>query len=157
MVEQLSEVNKCRTIFATHYHELTKLNNRLKGLSLHCMKIKEFNGDVVFMHEVIPGAADRSYGIHVARLAGLPDLTVKRAEQVLGLLEEEKQNKALAAVEDDLPLFEVLKEKVEDTPKNPALEKLRALDVDSLSPREALDKLYELKADAAKGNTQGGF
>ena len=64
---------------------------------------------------------------------------------------------ALAAVEDDLPLFEVLKEKVEDTPKNPALEKLRSLDVDSLSPREALDKLYELKADAAKGNTQGGF
>ena len=157
VVEQLSEVNKCRTIFATHYHELTKLNNRLKGLSLHCMKIKEFNGDVVFMHEVIPGAADRSYGIHVARLAGLPDLTVKRAEQVLGLLEEEKQNKALAAVEDDLPLFEVLKEKIEDTPKNPALEKLRSLDVDSLSPREALDKLYELKADAAKGNTQGGF
>lgn len=157
VVEQLSEVNKCRTIFATHYHELTKLNNRLKGLSLHCMKIKEFNGDVVFMHEVIPGAADRSYGIHVARLAGLPDLTVKRAEQVLGLLEEEKQNKALAAVEDDLPLFEALKEKVEDTPKNPALEKLRSLDVDSLSPREALDKLYELKADAAKGNTQGGF
>ena len=72
-------------------------------------------------------------------------------------VEEEKQNKALAAVEDDLPLFEVLKEKVEDTPKNPALEKLRALDVDSLSPREALDKLYELKADAAKGDTQGGF
>ncbi len=149
VVEQLAEVNKCRTIFATHYHELTKLNKRLKVLSLHCMKIKEFNGDVVFMHEVIEGAADRSYGIHVARLAGLPDLTVKRAEQVLELLEEEKRNKVLTAVEDDLPLFEALKQTVKEEPRNPVLEELKALDVDSLSPREALDKLYELKAKGA--------
>lgn len=149
VVEQLAEVNKCRTIFATHYHELTKLHNRLEGLSLHCMKIKEFNGEVVFMHEVIEGAADRSYGIHVAKLAGLPELTIKRAEQVLGLLEEEKQNKILAAVEDDLPLFSVLKETVKEEPKAPQKsaveEELRATDIDSLSPREALAKLYELK------------
>lgn len=148
VVEQLAEVNRCRTIFATHYHELTKLHNKLKGLSLHCMKIKEFNGDVVFMHEVIEGAADRSYGIHVARLAGLPSLTVKRAEQVLKLLEDEKQHKVLTAVEDDLPLFEALKEKEKPVPENPAVLELKALDVDSLSPREALDKLYELKAKA---------
>ena len=149
VVEQLSEVNKCRTLFATHYHELTKLNNRLHALSLHCMKIKEFNGDVVFMHEVIDGAADRSYGIHVARLAGLPNLTIKRAEQVLQLLEESKQNKVLNAVEDDLPLFENLrKEIVKKEEKNPVVEALKALDVDSLSPREALDMLYELKSKA---------
>ena len=146
VVEQLSEVNKCRTLFATHYHELTKLNKRLKALTLHCMKIKEFNGEVVFMHEVIEGAADRSYGIHVARLAGLPELTVKRAEQVLELLEEEKQHKMMVSVEDDLPLFAVLKEKTEEEKKvHPAVEALQKLDVDNLSPREALDKLYELK------------
>lgn len=149
VVEQLAEVNRCRTLFATHYHELTKLHNRLKGLSLHCMKIKEFKGDVVFMHEVVEGAADRSYGIHVAKLAGLPELAVKRAEQVLKLLEDEKKHKGLAAVEDDLPLFETLKE-AEVQPENPALIKLRALDTDSLSPREALDVLYELKAVAGK-------
>ncbi len=149
VVEQLAEVNKCRTIFATHYHELTKLHNRLEGLSLHCMKIKEFNGDVLFMHEVLDGAADRSYGIHVAKIAGLPELTVKRAEQVLELLEEEKQSKILTAVEDELPLFNVLKSSVAEAtieqPKSAVEEELRVIDVDSLSPREALDKLYELK------------
>ena len=146
VVEQLAEINKCRTLFATHYHELIKLNKRIKALSLHCMKIKEFDGDVIFMHEVIDGAADRSYGIHVARLAGLPDLTVKRAEQVLKLLEEEKQNKILSSIEDDLPLFEVLKETVVKDEPHPLLEEIKNMDVDSLSPREALDKLYELKA-----------
>ncbi len=149
VVEQLAEINKCRTIFATHYHELTKLHKRLNGLSLHCMRIKEFDGDVVFMHEVIDGAADRSYGIHVARLAGLPKLTVKRAEQVLATLEEEKQHKILSAVEDDLPLFSVLRTSVQQTipvnVKSAVEEELEQLDVDSLSPREALNKLYELK------------
>lgn len=149
VVEQLAEINKCRTIFATHYHELTKLYNRLAGLSLHCMKIKEFNGDVVFMHEVVEGAADRSYGIHVAKLAGLPELTIRRAEQVLGLLEEEKQNKILTAVEDDLPLFNTLKESIKEEPqiaiKSAVEEELKVTDIDNLSPREALAKLYELK------------
>lgn len=150
VVEQLAEINKCRTIFATHYHELTKLHKRLDGLSLHCMRIKEFDGDVVFMHEVIEGAADRSYGIHVARLAGLPHLTIKRAEQVLATLEEEKQNKILSAVEDDLPLFSALRTNIQETPvlisKSEMEEELEQLDVDSLSPREALNKLYELKS-----------
>lgn len=154
VVEQLAEVNKCRTIFATHYHELTKLYNRLEGLSLHCMKIKEFNGDVVFMHEVIEGAADRSYGIHVAKLAGLPELTIKRAEQVLNLLEEEKQNKILNAVEDDLPLFSVLKATVNEPPKQETKsileEELKEIDIDDLTPREALAKLYELKEKLEK-------
>lgn len=146
VVEQLAEINKCRTLFATHYHELTKLTKSLKTLSLHCMKIKEFKGDVVFMHEVIDGAADRSYGIHVARLAGLPNLTIKRAEQVLSLIEEEKQHKTLNTIEDELPLFSALKENIETSTKpNPVIEELKALDVDALSPREALDKLYELK------------
>lgn len=151
VVEHLSEVNKCRTLFATHYHELTKLYRKLSALSLHCMKIKEFNGDVVFMHEVIEGAADRSYGIHVARLAGLPSLTLKRAEQVLKLLEDGKQNKVLNTIQDDLPLFEVLKKEVsEPKEENPLIEEIKMLDIDNLSPREALDKLYELKKEANK-------
>jgi len=152
VVEHLAEVNRCRTIFATHYHELTTLHKRLKTLTLHCMKTKEFNGDVVFMHEVIDGAADRSYGIHVARLAGLPDLTVKRAEQVLKLLEEDKQHKAISSINDELPLFEVLREKEEAKAEqiSPVEEALQVLDVDSLSPREALDRLYELKAIAER-------
>lgn len=146
VVEHLSEVNKCRTIFATHYHELTKLKDRLDALSLRCMKIKEYNGEVIFMHEVISGAADRSYGIHVAKLAGLPKLTVERAEQVLKLLEEEKQNKVMSSVEVDLPLFAVLQEKEEkEKEQNPVIEELGAIDVDALSPREAMEVLYKLK------------
>jgi len=150
VVEQLAEVNKCRTLFATHYHELTQLRKRLKTLSLHCMKIKEYNNDVIFMHEVVEGAADRSYGIHVAQLAGLPNLTIERSKQVLNFLEENKQNKVLSSIEDDLPLFEILKQKVVETPKNPLIEELKNLDIDNLSPREALDKLYELKQKTMK-------
>lgn len=148
VVEQLAEINRCRTIFATHYHELTKLAKQLSCLTLHSMKIKEFNNDIIFMHEVVNGAADRSYGIHVARLAGLPALTVKRAEQVLSVLEEEKQSKILTSIEDELPLFSSLKESIKETPPNQALEALKKLDIDELSPREALNKLYELKAKA---------
>ena len=83
VIEHLHEANRCRALFATHYHELTSLVSKLTRMSLHCMKIKEFNEEVVFLHEVISGAADRSYGIHVAKLAGLPKVVIKRAEQVL--------------------------------------------------------------------------
>ena len=145
VVEQLAQINKCRTIFATHYHELTQLDKRIKELSLHCMAVKEFNNQVVFMHVVAKGAADRSYGIHVAKLAGMPELAVKRAEQVLQLLEEEKHHKILSAVDDELPLFEVLKKEVKEQPINPAISELQNLDIDNLSPREALEKLYDLK------------
>ena len=92
VVEHLHEVNRCRALFATHYHELTSLVGKLHKMSLHCMKIKEFNDEVIFLHEVIDGAADRSYGIHVAKLAGLPPVVLKRAEQVLSSLENDKKN-----------------------------------------------------------------
>lgn len=150
VLEQLYNINQSRTIFATHYHELTKLNQRLPALSLHCMKIKEFNGDVIFMHEVINGAADRSYGIHVAKLAGLPALTIKRAEQVLKLLENTSKNKSVNTIESDLPLFENLQKQIEPAKESPVITELKELDVDSLSPREALNKLYELKQKALK-------
>ncbi len=146
VVENLHEVNKCRTLFATHYHELTALASKMPKMSLHCMKIKEFNDEVIFLHEVIDGAADRSYGIHVAKLAGLPKSVIKRSEQVLEHLEKNGKGNSISKLADDLPLFAVLREKDDKKQeKNPALEALEAVNPDELTPREALEKLYELK------------
>lgn len=146
VVEHLHEVNRCRALFATHYHELTSLAGKLRKMSLHCMKIKEFNGDVVFLHEVIDGAADRSYGIHVARLAGLPPIVVKRAEQVLDSLEHDKKNANIRELADDLPLFANLREKEEQKQPSPLERELAGITPDNLTPREALDELYRLKS-----------
>ena len=141
VVEHLHEVNKCRALFATHYHELTALTAKLPSMSLHCMKIKEFNEQVIFLHEVIDGAADRSYGIHVAKLAGLPKVVVKRAEQVLQSLEQDGKHASAAKLADDLPLFAAMREKTENAViKSLALEALEQLNPDDLSPKEALEK-----------------
>lgn len=146
VVEHLHNVNCCRTLFATHYHELTSLSAKLNQISLHCMKIKEFNDEVIFLHEVIDGAADRSYGIQVAKLAGLPKIVVKRAEQVLEHLEKNGKSNSTSKLADDLPLFAALREKEEIKPQISLLEKvLSEIEPDNLSPREALEKLYELK------------
>ena len=145
VVEHLHEVNRCRALFATHYHELTSLVNKLPKMSLHCMKIKEYNDEVIFLHEVIDGAADRSYGIHVAKLAGLPQVVLKRAEQVLDSLEHDKKNSNIKALADDLPLFASLKEKEEKAKPSVVEEELKNINPDDLSPREALEKLYALK------------
>lgn len=146
VIEHLHEVNKCRALFATHYHELTTLVAKLHKMTLHCMKIKEFNDEVIFLHEVVSGAADRSYGIHVAKLAGLPNVVVKRAEQVLSSLEKDNKSTNLSSLADDLPLFATLKQKEEIAEvKSPVLEALEDLNPDDFSPREALEKLYELK------------
>ena len=147
VVEHLVEVNKCRALFATHYHELTVLSDKLKALSLHAMKIKEYKGNVVFMHEVIDGMADRSYGVHVAKLAGVPKLVTARAEQILKSLESNAENKKITAIEDDLPLFSVFQQKQKTQEADSALTcALKALNPDNLTPREALDKIYEIKA-----------
>ncbi|MDD3669543.1 MAG: DNA mismatch repair protein MutS [Alphaproteobacteria bacterium] len=143
VVEYLHDVNRSRALFATHYHELTALGKRLHNVSLHTMRIKEWQGDVVFLHEVGPGAADKSYGIHVARLAGIPDEVLTRAEHVLAQLEEKRRDNPLS----DLPLF-TAQEKPARAPC--AVEQaLRELDVDALAPREALDWLYQLKEKAS--------
>ena len=144
VVEHLHEVNRCRALFATHYHELTSLAGTLNKMSLHCMKVKEFNGDVVFLHEVIDGAADRSYGIHVARLAGLPSVVIKRAQQVLNSLEDDKKNTNIKKLADDLPLFANLKEE-EQHPISLLEQALNEINPDNLSPREALNEIYHLK------------
>lgn len=147
VVEHLHELNKCRALFATHYHELTTLTSKLPLMTLHCMKIKEFNDEVIFLHEVIDGAADRSYGIHVAKLAGLPRTVVKRAEQVLETLEREGKSQSVSQLAEDLPLFAAVRSKDEPAAQQivPAMEALKELNPDNLTPREALDKLYELK------------
>jgi DNA mismatch repair protein MutS len=150
-LEHLHEVNRCRTLFATHYHELTALAAKLPALACHTMRVKEWRGDVVFLHEVAPGLADRSYGIHVARLAGLPPAVTARAEQVLALLEKGEQGGALARLADDLPLFAAARRRAEPQPRESAAEALlREIRPDELSPREALDLLYRLKALVAQ-------
>ena len=150
VVEHLHEVNRCRALFATHYHELTTLVNKLPNMSLHCMRIKEYNGDVIFLHEVIDGAADRSYGIHVAKLAGLPKTVLKRADEVLKFLENEGKSSSISQLVDDLPLFALAhacaeKEEAEEK-YTPLLEALEKINPDDLTPKQALEKLYELKS-----------
>ncbi|MDA0231323.1 MAG: DNA mismatch repair protein MutS [Proteobacteria bacterium] len=150
-VEHLHEVNKCRTLFATHYHELTALAPKLDRLSCNTMRVKEWQDDVVFLHEVISGAADRSYGIHVARLAGLPEAVLSRAEEILATLEKGEQSGAVARLAEDLPLFAVPRPRsgTRAAGKGSADELRAALfttDVDSLSPRAALELVYRLRA-----------
>jgi DNA mismatch repair protein MutS len=146
-LEHLHEVNACRALFATHYHELTSLAARLPALRSHTMKVMEWQGEVKFLHEIGPGAADRSYGIHVAKLAGLPAAAVKRAEEVLTTLEKGEQASALTRLADDLPLFNAL---VPQAPRGvgetSAVEAaLREINPDELTPRAALDELYRLR------------
>jgi DNA mismatch repair protein MutS len=140
--EHLHEANKSRALFATHYHEMVALCERLKAMAAYTMKVREWNDSIVFLHEVVPGTADRSYGIHVAKLAGLPDAVVTRAEEVLRALEEGREgHKPLARI-DDLPLFGASA----PVPKTSQVEEaLKAVEPDALSPKEALEILYDLK------------
>jgi DNA mismatch repair protein MutS len=147
-VEHLHEVNRCRSLFATHFHELTVLSEKLPRLANVTMRVKEWDGDVVFLHEVGPGAADRSYGIQVARLAGLPPAVVSRAREVLDLLEDADRKNPAAKLIDDLPLFQaaIRREEPKVSAKVSAIEDhLRTFNPDDMTPREALEALYALK------------
>jgi DNA mismatch repair protein MutS len=149
VVEAVHDQVKCRTLFATHYHELTRLAGRLDCLSLHHVRAREWKGDLVLLHEVASGAADRSYGIAVAKLAGLPPKVVARAKSVLAKLEAGRDaTGGIAAGLDDLPLFAAAVE-TEQLPDQLAAA-LESIDPDSMSPREALDALYALKRVAAE-------
>ena len=149
-MEYLHDVTQCRTLFATHYHELTGLREKLPLMSCHTVKVKEWKDTIVFMHEVIEGAADRSYGIHVAKLAGLPKPVIARAGDVLKILESGEEAGLLDHISDHLPMFDP--EQQLDEPKgasiSPELEKLLGfvdgVNPDELSPRDALDMLYQL-------------
>ena len=144
VIEYLHDVNRCRALFATHYHELTALANRMDKIDLYTMRIKEWKGDIVFLHEICQGATDRSYGIHVGKLAGLPSSVLTRAEEILEQLEEKKQDQK--PLFDDLPLFSQCLKTISKEKESPALDALKKLDVDSLSPRDALDYMYKLKS-----------
>ncbi len=148
-VEHLHDINRCRGLFATHYHELTVLANTLDHLANHHMRVKEWQGDVVFLHEVGKGSADRSYGIQVAKLAGLPPAVIERAKTVLeGLESEEKGGPKVQKMAEDLPLFHAVVQKVEAQAPTPSAADTRLSEIipDDLTPRQALELLYELKA-----------
>jgi DNA mismatch repair protein MutS len=137
VLEALHSQLRCRTIFATHFHELAGLTEALPRLSPHMMRVREWRGEVVFLHEVAPGAAGRSWGVHVARLAGVPAPVVRRAGALLAALERGRE-----PVIADLPLFASLPA---EAPADPVLEALSGVDPDALSGREALALIYRLK------------
>ncbi|WP_142593883.1 DNA mismatch repair protein MutS [Pseudorhizobium endolithicum] len=146
-VEHLHEGNRCRGLFATHFHELTVLSEKLARLSNATMRVKEWDGEVIFLHEVGPGAADRSYGIQVARLAGLPASVVARARDVLTMLEDSDRKNPASQLIDDLPLFQVAvrREEQRKSGSSAVEERLKAINPDDMTPREALEALYALK------------
>ncbi len=147
-LEHLHDTNRCRALFATHYHELTALSAKLDGVENATVAVKEWEGDVIFLHEVRSGAADRSYGVQVARLAGLPDAVVERARIVLEALEKgEREGGKQRALIDDLPLFSATPvPAAKPAPKSSGVEdRLAAIHPDELTPKEALNLLYELR------------
>ena len=144
-LEHLHDVNRCRALFATHFHELTALAARLPALRCRTMKVQEWKGEVVFVHEVAAGTADRSYGIHVAKLAGLPTAVIERAEEVLRVLEQGEQSGAIARLADDLPLFSATARTPAPKRDTPLVEALKAVEPDMLSPKDALELVYRLK------------
>jgi len=153
VVEAMHDTVKARTLFATHYHELTRLADRLDALSLHHVRAREWKDDLVLLHEVADGPADRSYGIAVAKLAGLPPLVLARAKAVLAKLEAGRDaTGGIAAGLDDLPLF--ASQQLETTAVDPLAEAVAALNPDTLSPREALEALYALKRLADRQETK---
>ena len=151
-LEHLHAVNKSRALFATHFHELTALGAKLNRIVNATVRVKEWEGDVVFLHEVAPGVADRSYGIQVAKLAGLPHAVIERARIVLAELEAANRGSPAQKLADDLPLFSAARP-VATPRKNVLEEALDAVDPDALAPREALDALYKLKALRKSGKS----
>ncbi len=150
VAEAIHETNRCRCLFATHYHELARLADTCDALSLHHVRAREWQGDLVLLHEVTEGPADRSYGLAVAKLAGVPKGVVDRASAVLKKLEKGREETGgLAAGLGDLPLFSAAME-AEQEECDTLRDRLSALDLDALSPREALEILYDLKREASE-------
>ena len=148
VVEAVHSQIACRCLFATHYHELARLSESCEALSLHHVRAREWKGDLVLLHELLEGAADRSYGLAVARLAGVPTTVVQRAKQVLDRLEKGRaETGGIAAGLGELPLFAAVQEIADDAPPS-LVEQIATIEVDALSPREALETLYELVRQA---------
>ena len=147
-IENLCAVNRCRSLFATHYHELTQLAKTLPRLANATMRVTEWHGDVVFLHEVTQGAADRSYGIQVAKLAGMPAPVVERARTILAQLEAGDRQAPKVKLVDDLPLFAAAPRPAPPPAprRDEVADALDALDPDDMTPRQALEALFALKA-----------
>ena len=150
VLEATHSALRCRTIFATHFHEHADLTDQLPRLRPHTMRVKEWKGRVVFLHEVAEGAAKRSWGVHVAELAGVPAAVVRRAAALMTAMEKHSGGFGPAASINSLPLF-AAGTSIEEPASSaadlqPVLEALKACDPDKMSPREALDVLYRLKA-----------
>ena len=151
VIEHLRMVNRSRVLFATHFHELTELASRLEGVCNASVRVKEWEGELVFLHEVTPGVADRSYGVQVARLAGLPPQVTARAGEILARLEAEDGESGKVAAISSLPLFDAAA-----PTKRPAaeevllLEEICAVEPDRMTPLEALETLYRIRAMAAR-------
>jgi DNA mismatch repair protein MutS len=146
-LEHLHEVNRCRALFATHYHEMTSLSDKLDGVANATVTVKEWEGDVIFLHEVKRGTADRSYGVQVARLAGLPETVVARAKVVLEALEKGEREGQRKFVIDDLPLFNAIPTPApQKTAPSQVEARLKGIMPDDLSPKEALNLIYELRS-----------
>ena len=149
-IEHLHEGNRCRALFATHFHELTALVRRLARLANATMRVADHKGEVIFLHEVVPGTADRSYGIQVARLAGLPRAVIDRAATILAELEASDRQAPVERMIDDLPLFAVRAAPTSaasvDSGPDPLREALSDIHPDEMTPKQALEALYRLKA-----------
>jgi DNA mismatch repair protein MutS len=144
-LEHLHDANRCRALFATHYHEMTALAGKLRGVTNATVNVKEWEGDVIFLHEVRMGAADRSYGVQVARLAGLPQVVIDRAKVVLEALEAGERDGKKAVI-DDLPLFRAVLAQAPRAAIKPSVveDRLKLVLPDELTPKQALALVYEL-------------
>ncbi|PPR77545.1 MAG: DNA mismatch repair protein MutS [Alphaproteobacteria bacterium MarineAlpha2_Bin1] len=145
-VEHLHEINKSRTLFATHYHELTSLKDSLDNLKLYHLKVKEWDGEIIFLYSVEPGSADKSYGILVAKLAGLPKTVVTRSKEVLSVFEKREINEKRSSASSELPLFSISNQNNFDNKVQEIIQLIKNIEPDDCSPKEALEKIYELKA-----------
>ena len=148
VLEHLHEVNGCRALFATHYHEMTALAGSLKRVDNATVRVKEWDGDVIFLHEVTQGAADRSYGVQVAKLAGLPDAVTARARDILSKLESGATETGKTQIIDDLPLFSAAAPSQPQLKATPSEVEARLKEVlpDELTPKDALALIYEMKS-----------
>ena len=147
-VEHLHEINKSRALFATHYHELTSLKSKLNNLKMYNLKVKEWEGEIIFLHTVEAGTADKSYGILVAKLAGIPKIVISRAKVVLESFEKKERNSKSILVDQELPLFSEINYD-DDSHHNSydeVINFLKDIQPDDYTPREAMEKLYELKS-----------